>query len=55
MQTQVIILALLLLILPRVIQRHNNKRLRIRIATLNCRTLLDDERLNELDNDEVTS
>jgi len=50
MQTQVITLALLLLMLPRVLQRPNNKRLRTRIATLNCRTLLGDERLDEFDN-----
>jgi len=50
MQTQVITLALLLLMLPRVLQRPNNKRLGTRIAILNCRTLLDDERLDELDN-----
>ena len=35
--------------LPRVLQRPNNKRRRTRILSFNCRTLLDDERLTELD------
>ena len=40
---------LTLVMLPRVLQRPSNNHSRTRIQTFNCRTLLDDERLNELD------
>ena len=40
---------LLLGMLNRVLQRPHANRLRTRISTLNCRTLLDDQRLEDLD------
>ena len=35
--------------LPRVLQRYSKNRTRTRLQTINCRTLLDDIRLDELD------
>jgi len=50
MQACALTLVLLLLgMLTRVLQRPHKDRPRTRIQTLNCRTLLDDERLCELD------
>ena len=50
MRAHIFLLALLTLVmLPRVLQRSKNNCLRTCIQTFNCRTLLDDERLDELD------
>ena len=49
MRVHILLALWTLMMLPRVLQRPNNKRLRTRILSFNCRTLLDDERLSELD------
>ena len=49
-QARALTLVLLLLgMLTRILQRPHKDRLRTRIQTLNCRTLLDDQRLDDLD------
>ena len=50
MTARVLILVLLLLgMLTRLLQRPHKDRLLTRIQTFNCRTLLDDQRLDDLD------
>ena len=44
------VLVFMLAMLPRVLHRAHHNRDRTRILTLNCRTLLADVRLGELDN-----
>ena len=49
MTAPILTLVLFLGMLSRVLQRPHKDRLRTRITTFNCRTLLDDQRLCDLD------